>query len=347
MRKRIFILPLLLCAATAGGAHASDNEYEWDDATITYEPAADVAGTEVYRDEQTSIYIDAPGLDVPDVSVVEQTSDTGRVEINRGSGYSIVANNSDGQQSVQINHGGLSANISDKPNSYRGAAMGQRADTATNRTMTTNHAASYSSSNLMPMRNAKLLSIKPAPIDNRPPVWDGTDGNYKPTAHVKTVDWRNGIPIWDDSISDYRTKDFRDWMLKRLPELYIRDSDDAELVTLYNETVEDINATNARIEELLGNKQITEVNTKIKYPFGISNMLIVRKIRNLTVTIFPLVVSTIVILNYIITKQKLKTTAINKNERITFHHAYKSIFRCAFNYESDYKKRNQNRYTFE
>ena len=261
MRKRIFILPLLLCAAAAGGAHASDNEYEWDDATITYEPAADVAGTEVYRDEQTSIYIDAPGLDVPDVSVVEQTSDTGRVEINRGSGYSIVANNSDGQQSVQINHGGLSANISDKPNSYRGAAMGQRADTATNRTMTTNHAAGYSSANLMPMRNAKLLSIKPAPIDNRPPVWDGTDGNYKPTAHVKTVDWRNGIPIWDDSISDYRTKDFRDWMLKRLPELYIRDSDDAELVTLYNETVEDINATNARIEELLGNKETTSVAT--------------------------------------------------------------------------------------
>ena len=125
----------------------------------------------------------------------------------------------------------------------------------------TNRAAGYSAANLTPMRNAKLLSIKPAPIDNRPPVWDGTNGNYQPTAHVKTVDWRNGVPIWDDSISDYRTKDFRDWMLKRLPELYIRDSDDTELVTLYNETVEDINATNARIEELLGNKETTSVAT--------------------------------------------------------------------------------------
>ena len=97
MRKRIFILPLLLCAAAIGGARASESEYEWDDATITYEPAADVAGTEVYRDEQTSIYVDAPDLDVADVSVVEQTSDTGRVEIDRGNGYSIVANNTDGQ----------------------------------------------------------------------------------------------------------------------------------------------------------------------------------------------------------------------------------------------------------
>lgn len=112
----------------------------------------------------------------------------------------------------------------------------------------------YISSNLTPMRNVKLLSIKPVRNDDRPPLWDGTDGNYKSTAHVKTVDWRNGVPVWDDSISDYRTKDFRDWVLKRLPELYIRDSDDPELAKLYNATVEDANATRARIEEILGNK---------------------------------------------------------------------------------------------
>jgi len=249
MRKRIFILPLLLCAVAIGGARASESEYEWDDATITYDPAADAVadgGTAIYSDEQTTVYIDTPDSGNAGTSVVEQTSDTGRVEIDRGNGYSIVANNTDGQQSVQINHGDLTLNTP------RGK---------TNRTMATNRAAGYSAANLTPMRNAKLLSIKPAPIDNRPPVWDGTNGNYQPTAHVKTVDWRNGVPIWDDSISDYRTKDFRDWMLKRLPELYIRDSDDTELVTLYNETVEDINATNARIEELLGNKETTSVTT--------------------------------------------------------------------------------------
>ena len=114
----------------------------------------------------------------------------------------------------------------------------------------------YISSNLTPMRNVKLLSIKPAPADNRPPLWDGTDGKYKSTAHVKTVDWRNGVPIWDDSISDYNKKDFRDWVLKRLPELYIRDSDDPELAQLYNETVEDVAATRARVEEILGNGDV-------------------------------------------------------------------------------------------
>ena len=109
------------------------------------------------------------------------------------------------------------------------------------------------------MRNVKLFSIKPVPADNLPPVWDGTDGNYKSESYVKTVDWRNGVPIWDDSISDYRTKDFRDWMLMRLPELYIRDSNDTELVDLYAQTMAEAAATNARIEELLGNKQ--EVTT--------------------------------------------------------------------------------------
>ena len=109
----------------------------------------------------------------------------------------------------------------------------------------------YRQSNLTPMRNVKLLSIKPAPIDDRAPLWDGTNGEYHPRAYTKTVSWKSGVPIWDDSISNYKKKDFRDWMLSDLPEVYLRESDDVELVEMYNETMNDAAATRARIEELL------------------------------------------------------------------------------------------------
>ncbi|MBO4583320.1 MAG: hypothetical protein J5714_04680 [Alphaproteobacteria bacterium] len=251
MKTRIFILSSLLCAVGAGGAFASDSE--WDDATISYDPIADTAGTEVYRDEQTSVYIDYPDSGYTDISVSQQseTVDTAEqygqdyqsVEISHTPGNRIIANNQGGQQSVQINHAPVTATVGS-----RGTTNGRTAKTG-------RAAADYSSSNLVPMRNVKLFSIKPVQADNLPPVWDGTDGNYKPESYVKTVDWRNGVPIWDDSISDYRTKDFRDWMLMRLPELYIRDSNDTELVDLYAQTMAEAAATNARIEELLGNKQ--------------------------------------------------------------------------------------------
>ena len=113
-------------------------------------------------------------------------------------------------------------------------------------------------SNVMPMRNVKLLSIKPAVIDDRAPLWDGTNGNYKPQTYPKTVSWKSGVPIWDDSISNYKKKDFRDWMLSDLPEVYLRDSDDTELVEMYNDTMNDAAATRARIEELLTPQKPTE-----------------------------------------------------------------------------------------
>lgn len=113
-------------------------------------------------------------------------------------------------------------------------------------------------SKLVPMRNAKLLSIKPAPIDDRPPLWDGTSGKFSPDAYPKTVSWRDGVPIWDDSISNYKKKDFRDWMLKQLPEIYVRDSGDTELVELYNDTMNDAADTRARIEELLSPSRPSE-----------------------------------------------------------------------------------------
>lgn len=108
-----------------------------------------------------------------------------------------------------------------------------------------------SNSKLTPMRNMKLLSIKSAPIDNRPPLWDGTSGEYHQNLSPKTVSWKDGVPIWDDSISNYKKKDFRDWMLQPLPELYLRNSNDTELVEMYNDTMNDVSATRARIEELL------------------------------------------------------------------------------------------------
>lgn len=123
----------------------------------------------------------------------------------------------------------------------------------------------YVSPAQIPMRNVKLLSIKPVPTDTRPPVWDGTAGNYDPRGYDKTVDWRDGVPIWDDSISNYQEKDFSDWFLQPMDELYIREVDapavpapvamnataDIDVTELYRQNMADAAATRARVEELL------------------------------------------------------------------------------------------------
>ena len=104
---------------------------------------------------------------------------------------------------------------------------------------------------LEPMRQAKLLSIKPVPADDRPPLWDGSNEEYQIRGYDKTVDWRDGVPIWDDSVSNYKQKDYSDWFLEPLPEIYIRDSDDINVIDLYNQNMADAAATRARVEELL------------------------------------------------------------------------------------------------
>lgn len=130
-----------------------------------------------------------------------------------------------------------------------------------------------------PMRSVKLLSIKPVPADSRAPVWDGTRGNYAQRGYDKTVDWRDGVPIWDDSVSSYKYKDYSDWFLQPMPELYIRDADapaapnapvatvvaenpfDAgqiNVVDLYKQNMADAAATRARVEELLRPKKPTD-----------------------------------------------------------------------------------------
>lgn len=105
---------------------------------------------------------------------------------------------------------------------------------------------------------AKLLSIKPVPTDKRAPLWDGTHDKTKPISFDKTVDWRNGVPIWDDSISDYRNKDFSDWFIEPTPEIYVRDIETTTTVTphdLYEQNMIDAMATRQRVEELLAPKK--------------------------------------------------------------------------------------------
>lgn len=111
--------------------------------------------------------------------------------------------------------------------------------------------------------NAKLLTIKPVPEDRRPALWDGTSAESKSADAVKTVDWRNGVPIWDESINSYKYKDFSDWFLEPGPEIYLRESDavyttNIDAVDLYQQNMEDAATTRARVEELLAPRKPSE-----------------------------------------------------------------------------------------
>lgn len=129
----------------------------------------------------------------------------------------------------------------------------------------------YMYAGAVPMRNIKTLSIKPVPEDTRPALWDGIGAKYKQRGYDKTVDWRDGVPIWDDSIVNYKKKDFSDWYLEPAPEFYLREIDSpsesilaqygtapatgmvesVDVIELYNQNMEDASATRARVEELL------------------------------------------------------------------------------------------------
>lgn len=64
------------------------------------------------------------------------------------------------------------------------------------------------------MKSVNVLTVKPVEPDNRAKLWDGGIKEYKQPKFDKTVDWRDGVPIWDDSVNHYRRKDFRDWFLE-------------------------------------------------------------------------------------------------------------------------------------
>lgn len=105
---------------------------------------------------------------------------------------------------------------------------------------------------VVPEHNVKLLTIKPVPEDTRPTLWDGTHGEYAGHDADKTVDWQNGVPIWDDSINSYKYKDFSDWFLEPAPEIYLRETVvDVDPMELYQQNMADAADTRARVEELL------------------------------------------------------------------------------------------------
>lgn len=106
--------------------------------------------------------------------------------------------------------------------------------------------------------SAKALSIKPVEADARAPLWDGTDNNYVARSTDKTVDWTSGVPIWDDSISDYTKKDFSDWFLEPMPEIYVHEAESDAVISpmdMYKQNMADAAATRARVEELLTPKK--------------------------------------------------------------------------------------------
>lgn len=104
---------------------------------------------------------------------------------------------------------------------------------------------------IVPVQNAKLLTIKPKEEDNRPPLWDGTQGEYKQKLSDKTVDWQNGVPIWDDSIASYRYKDFSDWFLEPAPEFFVKDLKNTAPFAIFEQNMQDAKETMKRVEDLL------------------------------------------------------------------------------------------------
>ena len=114
---------------------------------------------------------------------------------------------------------------------------------------------------IVPEHDVKVLSIKPVPEDTRPELWDGVHGEYTGHDGEKTVDWTNGVPIWDDSINSYRYKDFSDWFLEPSPEIYVRETVvdmPMDAMELYEQSMMDAAATRARVEELLAPRKPSE-----------------------------------------------------------------------------------------
>ena len=78
--------------------------------------------------------------------------------------------------------------------------------------------------------------------------------------YIKKVIYKNGKIISKEIKKDEKDtyKDYSDWFLEPLPELYIRESDDINLVDMYNQNMADAAATRARVEELLSPKKPSE-----------------------------------------------------------------------------------------
>ena len=126
---------------------------------------------------------------------------------------------------------------------------------------------------VVPEHNIKLYSVKPTVPDDRPKLWDGTHGKYNQKLADKTVDWQNGVPIWDDSIASYKYKDFSDWFLEPAKEAVVTNVyaiNPIEPAELYEQNMADAAATLERVEELLAPKKPSDdlwatINNKPEY----------------------------------------------------------------------------------
>ena len=107
---------------------------------------------------------------------------------------------------------------------------------------------------VVPAHNVKVYSVKPVEDDNRPALWDGTHGKYNARPADKTVDWRDGVPIWDDSIASYKYKDFSDWFIEPAAEEIVV-TNTVEPLALYEQNMQDAAKTLERVEELLAPKK--------------------------------------------------------------------------------------------
>ncbi|MDL2295555.1 hypothetical protein LJC18_01960 [Lachnospiraceae bacterium OttesenSCG-928-E19] len=131
---------------------------------------------------------------------------------------------------------------------------------------------------LSPAQSVNIVSVKPVVADDRPPVWDGQTSAKTHKLRDKTVDWRDGVPIWDDSISHYRDKNFYDYFLDPTLDVYFVD----EIINVQSD-IASLDSTLNQIEELLvpmkpsadlwSNKKYTAqdlstvVNTVFEKPF--------------------------------------------------------------------------------
>lgn len=88
----------------------------------------------------------------------------------------------------------------------------------------------------------KAISIKPVETDGRKPLWDGTHSAPEPAKIKKTTDNR-GTPLWDDSISHYNDRDYRDWLLEPAPVVFVG----GQTPQITDEVI----ATRKRVEDLL------------------------------------------------------------------------------------------------
>lgn len=104
---------------------------------------------------------------------------------------------------------------------------------------------------VVPEHNVRVYSVKPTIPDDRPELWDGVIGKYDAKPSDKTVDWRDGVPIWDDSIASYKYKDFSDWFLGPAKEAVVTTVHWDDPVEIYEQNMADAAATLARVEDLL------------------------------------------------------------------------------------------------